>query len=101
MALELTSLFGRLHGKLFGREEETYILMERATRVYLHTLHHSGICANGGPQEIQQGEGFLCEVVLLSGYSSSGKTSLLKQLTLFFNANEWFVPRCKWGELLA
>jgi len=101
MALDHTSLFGRSNGKLHGREEETNILIERAARVFLHTLPPSGISADGGPQEIQQVDDFLCEVVFLSGYSGSGKTSVLNQLTSFFDANDWFVLRCDFDRQVA
>jgi predicted ATPase len=101
MALEHTSLFGRSNGKLHGREEETNILIERAARVFLHTQPPSGISADGGPQEIQQVDDFLCEVVFLSGYSGSGKTSILNQLTSFFDANDWFVLRCAFDRQVA
>ena len=101
MALELTSLFDGSNGKLHGREKETNILIERAARVFLHTPPPSGISANGGPQEIHQVDDFRCEVVFLSGYSGSGKTFLLNQLTSFFDANDWFVLRCEFDRQVA
>ena len=94
-ALRLTSLFGETDGDIYGREEEMNMLMDIAKRVYLHAPPPSRISANGGPRQIQQGDNFLREVILLSGYSGSGKTSILKHLTSFFYANDMFVLTCK------
>jgi predicted ATPase len=100
-ALRLTSLFGETDGDIYGREEEMKMLMDKAERTYLHAPPPSRISVNGGPRQNHQGDNFLCEVILLSGYSGSGKTSILKHLTSFFHANDWFVLTCKFDRQAA
>ena len=94
-ALRLTALFGSTEREIYGREDVMDILMDKAARIYLHAPPPPGICANGGPGKPVQSDNFLCEVILLSGISGSGKSALLKQITSFLNANDWFVLTCK------
>mmetsp|Transcript_26892 Transcript_26892/g.57652 ORF Transcript_26892/g.57652 Transcript_26892/m.57652 type:complete len:1336 (+) Transcript_26892:116-4123(+) len=92
--LENTSLFNQMDGELYGREKEMNILMETAARVHLHAPPPSG-CTNGGQQQgVIQVNDFLCEAVFLTGYPGSGKSSLIKQLVSFCNANDWFELIC-------
>jgi hypothetical protein len=94
-ALRPTSLFSETDGELYGREREMDMLMDKAASVYLHAPPPSETCTKREPRQIQQADNYLCEVILLSGYSGSGKTSMLKQLMPLFNTNDWFVLTCK------
>ena len=105
MALDLTSLFSRSNNeKLYGRDKEMNLLMESAARIYLHTTSQSGggISMEGPHPQQQQGtHNFMCDVVLLSGYSGCGKTSIVKKFTSFINANDWFVLTCEFDRQVA
>ena len=106
MALDFTSLFSRSNNeKLYGRDKEMNLLMESAARLYLHTSSQSGggisSSVGGGPHQQQRTHNFMCDVVLLSGYSGCGKTSIVKKFTSFINANDWFVLTCEFDRQVA
>ena len=106
MALDFTSLFSRSNNeKLYGRDKEMNLLMESAARLYLHTSSQSGggisSSVGGGPHQQQRTHNFMCDVVLLSGYSGCGKTSIVKKFASFINANDWLVLTCEFDRQVA
>lgn len=97
----VTSLFGETDGgELYGREKEINYLMEKAMWIYLHSpLAHS--LNVGGSMQVQNTDNFLCEVILLSGCSGSGKTSILRHVTSYLLVNGWFLLQCKFDRQVA
>lgn len=97
----VTSLFGETDGgELYGREREINYLMDKAMWIYLHSpLAHS--LNVGGSMQVQNMDNFLCEVILLSGYSGSGKTSILRHVTSCLLVNGWFLLQCKFDRHVA
>jgi len=85
---------------LYGREREINYLMEKAMWIYLHSpLAHS--LTVDGSMPVQNTDNFLCEVILLSGYSGSGKTSILRRVTSYLLVNGWFLLQCKFDRQVA
>ncbi|KAL7535348.1 hypothetical protein ACHAXR_006436, partial [Thalassiosira sp. AJA248-18] len=81
-ALDDTALFDQADEVLYGRDKELGILTKMATRVHLHA-------------QSPERKDFLCEAAFISGHSGSGKSSIIKRLVSYGNANDWSVFFCK------
>ena len=95
------SLFGETDGvELYGREREINFLMEKAMWIYLHSPMAHSLTVDGSMQVLNT-DNFLCEVILLSGYSGSGKSSILRRVTSYLLVNGWFLLQCKFDRQVA
>ena len=102
-ALEDTGLFSSADSRLFGREKEIAELTATKKKIAEHVFEGEASPSSESEELLltfDQMNNFLCELVLLSGYSGSGKSSLLNQLREACKEEGWFVLSPKYEKNL-